>query len=96
MKPPQKYLADDRFQLALQVGLGMSVRTNSEGEGERKGEEAPSSGGSRQQEQQPASSSGEAEPMQVCGSACVRVCACMSLCVRALSTITCLVFKCVG
>lgn len=67
----QKYLGDDRFQLALQVGLGLSMRTAGE---EERGEEASSSraaadaGAGTAQQPKPSSRGGVApEPMQVGG-----------------------------
>ncbi len=70
----QKYLADDRFQLALQVGLGMSMAFNG---GEEKGAGASSSSradeaqqAQQQQQAEPSSSGGAggAQPMQVGGA----------------------------
>ncbi|PRW58562.1 Heat shock STI [Chlorella sorokiniana] len=59
----QKYLGDERFQLALQVGLGMVVK---EGPG---ADEGPAAGGEQQQEDAAAGSAGAAaEPAAAAGS----------------------------
>ncbi|GAB4817982.1 hypothetical protein N2152v2_005028 [Parachlorella kessleri] len=60
----QRYLADDRFQLALQVGLGMSMSFKDD---EKEGAQAPSAApeqAEQAQQPKPSSSAGGAEAMQ--------------------------------
>ncbi len=56
----QRYLADERFQLALQVGLGMSVK----GDEPEAGAAAPGEGAAASHGGEPAPAAEAAEPMQ--------------------------------